>query len=199
MYKFVLQGNCYSRRFLFTLLLHWSAELVQFHCSLSRIFLLFRYVTVLDVFVCCIWCNLLCGRPLCMDNFSVLQTFREFQSKCAGYCACLVVKIALHFLEFHKKIGLYQYILIKLWSTKYNENLFGESMVFTWVTLPPSVSRLSRQCGILNISQPYRPSQPVTRIALLYGDGVCFVWDTNWTVSTATSSQYLAVNYEPIV
>jgi hypothetical protein len=35
-------------------------------------------------------------------------------------------------------------------------------------TLPPSVSRPSRQCGILNISQPYRPPQPVTGIALLY-------------------------------
>jgi hypothetical protein len=28
--------------------------------------------------------------------------------------------------------------------------------------LPPSMSRLSRQCVILNISQPYRPPQPVT-------------------------------------
>jgi hypothetical protein len=35
-------------------------------------------------------------------------------------------------------------------------------------TLPPSVSRLSRQCGILNISQPYRPPQPVKRIAFLF-------------------------------
>jgi hypothetical protein len=29
------------------------------------------------------------------------------------------------------------------------------------------VSRSSRQCGILNISQPYRPPQPVAGIALL--------------------------------
>jgi hypothetical protein len=30
----------------------------------------------------------------------------------------------------------------------------------------------SGQCGILNISEAYRP---VTGIALLYGDGVCFL------------------------
>jgi hypothetical protein len=33
-------------------------------------------------------------------------------------------------------------------------------------TLPHSVSRLSRQCEILNISQPYRPARPVTGIAV---------------------------------
>jgi hypothetical protein len=35
-------------------------------------------------------------------------------------------------------------------------------------TQPPSFSRLSRQCGILDFSQPYRLPQPITEIALLY-------------------------------
>jgi hypothetical protein len=35
-------------------------------------------------------------------------------------------------------------------------------------TLPPSVSRLSRRCGILNILQPYRPPWPVSGIAFFY-------------------------------
>jgi hypothetical protein len=34
-------------------------------------------------------------------------------------------------------------------------------------TLPPSMSRLSRQCGILNIPQYCRSPRPVTGIALL--------------------------------
>jgi hypothetical protein len=38
--------------------------------------------------------------------------------------------------------------------------------------LPPSVSQLSTQCGILNISQPYRPWRPFAGIALLF---------TGWT------------------
>jgi hypothetical protein len=37
------------------------------------------------------------------------------------------------------------------------------------------VSRLPRQCGILNISQTYRPPRPVTGIALLYAYRVVFL------------------------
>jgi hypothetical protein len=81
-----------------------------------------------------------------------------------------------------------------LWGTNWTVSTATSSQY-----LAVCVSRLSRQCGILNISQTYRPPWLVTGIALLYGDRLCFLRGTNWTVSTATSSQYLAVNCEPIV
>jgi hypothetical protein len=99
-------------------------------------------------------------------------------------------------LRPHKVLGFIQ--LPTEMSTRSRKIMFLSSRG-RLTTLPPFVSRLSRQCGILNNSQSYRPPRPVTGIALLYGGGVCFLWDTNWTISTATSSQYLAVNCEPIV
>jgi hypothetical protein len=54
----------------------------------------------------------------------------------------------------------------------------------------PSVSQLSTQCGVLNISQPYRPSRPVAGIAVPF-------YNTNSSICLSTSQQFCSMCLAP--
>jgi hypothetical protein len=56
------------------------------------------------------------------------------------------------------------------------------------------VSRLSRQCGILNISQPYRPPRPVKGIALLFS---FLISQKTWTFKPRNSTSWAAWVFSP--
>jgi hypothetical protein len=72
-----------------------------------------------------------------------------------------------------------------------------------------TVSRLSRQCGILNISQPYRPPRPATGIALLlfhvthafktYWDWRCSSNLLNLGTREKFCQLYVSASYSPML
>jgi hypothetical protein len=67
--------------------------------------------------------------------------------------------------------------------------LFSTLLIVGLTTLPPSVSRLSRHCGTLDISQPYRPPRPVAEISLFRRSSVfiCVYTPLYQSISIETS------------
>jgi hypothetical protein len=53
------------------------------------------------------------------------------------------------------------------------------------ITSPPTITRLCRQCEILNISQAYRPPQPATGIALQFFSVLFIVCTVSFIVCVA--------------
>jgi hypothetical protein len=66
---------------------------------------------------------------------------------------------------------------------KQKNNFFGgveRARCVRLTKLPPCVSRFSRQCEVLNISQTYRPPRPVAGIALLFFTFNYFIFLILW-------------------
>jgi hypothetical protein len=110
------------------------------------------------------------------------------------YCSLLYILSSVQEVKLsrHPKIYIYIYILNSQRAVQLNREIRIPRLLHFWqipatkcyyikrfwgiergrcvglTNLLPPVSRLSRQRGILNISQLYRPPRPITEMALLY-------------------------------
>jgi hypothetical protein len=99
---------------------------------------------------------------MCQQNCAPVQGQHHFYmfQMTAALTACLKCSSI--------KQGSLLFLLQCIGNRKWNTNNFKLLKTL------PSVSRLSRQCGILDISQPHRPPRPITGIALFTGIGLLF-------------------------